>query len=145
MDFSEYRFSEAHTWAKKDGDEVLIGITQFAADELGDIIFIELPDVGASLAAEGQLGSVESAKAVEDLVSPLTGEVTRVNEELLDAPEILNEDPYQQGWLVAIKASEAKEFDSLLNHDHYMAVLEESGDDTEEDADDDDDLYDTDE
>lgn len=144
MDFSEYRFCEAHTWAKKEGDEARVGITQFAADELGDVIFIELPDVGASLAAEGQLGSVESAKAVEDLISPLSGEVTRVNETLLDAPEMLNEDPYEQGWLVAIKVTDWKEFDSLVDHDHYMAMLEESGDDTEEDEEDDN-LYDSEE
>ena len=145
MDFSEYRFSEAHTWAKKDGDEVLIGITQFAADELGDIIFIELPDVAASIVAEEGLGSVESAKAVEDLVSPLTGQVTRVNEELLDAPEVLNEDPYQQGWLIAVQLTDTKEFDSLLSHDHYTAVLEESGDGNEEADDEDDNLYNTEE
>ncbi len=144
MDFSDYRFSEAHTWAKRDGDEVFIGITQFAADQLGDIIFIELPDVAAAIVVEEGLGSVESAKAVEDLVSPLSGEVTQVNEELLDAPEILNEDPYAQGWLVAIKATDAKEFDSLLSHDNYMATLEESGDGNEEDEEDAN-LYDSDE
>jgi glycine cleavage system H protein len=146
MDFSDCRFSEAHTWAKRDGDQVFIGITQFAADQLGDIIFIELPDVGASIVVEEGLGSVESAKAVEDLVSPLSGEVTQVNEELLDAPEILNEDPYAQGWLIAIKATDAnaKEFDSLLGHDNYMAMLEESGDGNEED-DEDDNLYDSEE
>ncbi len=137
MDFSEYRFSEAHTWAKRDGDQMVIGITQYAADELGDIIFVELPDVGTSLAADEGLGSVESAKAVEDLVSPLTGEVTRCNEELFDAPEILNEDPYGEGWLVAVEPSDKNEFDSLLSYDHYMAMLEESAGDGEDDEEDD--------
>ena len=102
MALDEYRFSEAHTWAKPEGDEVRIGLTDFAVNELGDIIFVELPDVGAAITADDALGTVESAKAVEDIVAPLSGEVVRVNEEVINAPELLNEDPYQAGWLIAV-------------------------------------------
>jgi glycine cleavage system H protein len=143
MAMAEYRFSEAHTWAKKDGEEVLIGITEFAANELGDIIFVELPDVGATIAVDDPMGSVESAKTVEDIIAPLSGEVTRVNDEVIDAPELLNEDPYAGGWLLAIKASEAAELDSLLDPDQYSSLIEEE--DEAEEVEEEDNLFESEE
>lgn len=136
MAMAEYRFSEAHTWAKKDGEEVLIGITEFAANELGDIIFVELPDVGAKITAEDPMGSVESAKSVEDIIAPISGEVTRVNDEVIDAPEILNEDPYGGGWMIAIKPAQMADMDSLLSPDQYSSLIEEEGEDEEEEEED---------
>jgi len=137
MDLTEYRFSEAHTWAKQEGDEVLIGLTDFAVNELGDIIFVELPDVGVAVTANGALGTVESAKAVEDIVAPLSGEVVRVNDEVIDAPELLNEDPYQAGWLIAVKVKDTQEFDELLSNDQYTSLVEESDEQDEEEEEED--------
>lgn len=136
MALTEYRFSEAHTWAKKDGEEVLLGITEFAANELGDIIFVELPDVGATITAEDPMGSVESAKSVEDIIAPISGEVTRVNDEVVDAPEILNEDPFGKGWMIAIKPAQMVDMDSLLSPDQYSSLIEEEGEDEEEEEED---------
>lgn len=136
MAMAEYRFSEAHTWVKRDGEEVLIGITEFAANELGDIIFVELPDVGAKITAEDPMGSVESAKSVEDIMAPISGEVTRVNDEVIDAPEILNEDPYSGGWMIAIKPTQMADLDSLLSPDQYSSLIEEEGEDEEEEEED---------
>lgn len=124
MSMDEYRFSEGHSWAKKDDGEFLVGITEYAANELGDIIFVELPDVGSAISAAEPFGSVESAKAVEDLIAPLSGEVTRINEDIIDMPEILNEDPYEEGWLIAIEASDEDELSSLITHDQYQSNLE---------------------
>ncbi len=137
MAMTEYRFSEAHTWAKRDGEEVLIGITEFAANELGDIIFVELPDVGAAITADDPMGSVESAKTVEDIIAPLSGEVTRVNDEVIDAPEMLNEDPYSRGWMVAIKPAQISDLDSLLSPDQYSSLIEEEVEDEDDDEEED--------
>ncbi|MFO7945647.1 MAG: glycine cleavage system protein GcvH [Armatimonadota bacterium] len=124
MAMDAYRFSEGHSWAKEDDGEFIVGITEYAANELGDIIFVELPDVGTSVSSGEAFGSVESAKAVEDLIAPLSGEVTRINEDIIDMPEILNEDPYEEGWLITIEASDEDELASLLTHDQYQSNLE---------------------
>lgn len=138
MDFNEYRFSEAHTWAKKESNEVLIGLTEYAVNELGDIIFAELPDVGSRVEADEPAGTIESAKAVEDIASPVSGEVVRVNEEVINGPELLNEDPYEAAWLIAVAPNDIKDLDSLLSYDQYMSLIEETDQDEEEEEDDED-------
>ncbi len=145
MDLESYRFSEAHTWARKEGEEVVIGITEYAANELGDVIFVELPDPGTAISVEQSMGSIESAKAVEDIIAPISGEVVSVNEDVVDAPELLNEDPYEVGWLISVKPRDIKDLDSLLGHDQYMSLVEESGDYGEDEEEEEEDLFTNDE
>ncbi len=144
MDMSELKFDEAHTWIRDEGKEVVIGITSYAQDQLGNVIFVELPDPGVSIEKEEPFGSVESAKAVEDLVAPLTGKVTRRNDELTDMPEVVNEDCYGEGWLIAVAPSDATDLDKLMTFEEYKKHLDvldvdDSGD--EDDDGDDDDLF----
>ncbi len=115
----ERRYHEEHTWVRPKKDEVLVGVTDYAQNEMGDIIYVELPEEGAAIVEGESFTTVESAKAVQDLVAPLSGEVLRCNEDLLDAPEIINEDPYGDGWLVAVKPDEAFELSSLLSEEEY--------------------------
>ncbi|WP_299335476.1 glycine cleavage system protein GcvH [Haloplanus sp.] len=116
---TDRRYLESHEWTTTDGDTVRVGITDFAQDELGDVVFVELPDVGKDVAKETEFGVVESIKAVSDLISPLSGTVVGVNEDLFDAPELVNEDPYGEGWMLEVEPSGAEEFDDLLIADEY--------------------------
>ena len=116
----ERRYHEEHTWVRPEKDEVLVGVTDYAQNEMGDIIYVELPEEGAAMVEGESFTTVESAKAVQDLVAPLSGEVLRCNEDLLDAPEIINEDPYGDGWLVAVKPDEAFDPGSLLSQEEYQ-------------------------
>src|SRR5699024_8468771 len=118
-------YSEEHEWIKKEDDHVRIGITSFAQDELGDIVFVELPEVGDTLEKDEPFGSVESVKTVSELYAPLSGEVVEVNEELEDRPEFVNESPYEKAWMVVVKPSDDSEFDDLLSADKYKEVIEE--------------------
>ncbi len=115
----ERRYHEEHTWVRSEKDEVLVGVTDYAQNEMGDIIYVELPEEGAAIVEGESFTTVESAKAVQDLVAPLSGEVLRCNEDLLDAPEIINEAPYGDGWLVAVKPDEAFDPASLLSEEEY--------------------------
>jgi len=121
---TDRRYLESHEWTTTDGDTVRIGITDFAQDELGDVVFVELPDVGSEVTAEAEFGVVESIKAVSDLLSPVSGTVTAVNEELFDAPELLNQDPYGDGWMLEVDPSDESEFDDLLTADEYRDNVE---------------------
>ena len=121
---TDRRYLESHEWTTTDGDTVRIGITDFAQDELGDVVFVELPDVGSEVTAEAEFGVVESIKAVSDLLSPVSGTVTAVNEELFDAPELLNQDPYGDGWMLEVEPSDESEFDDLLTADEYRDNVE---------------------
>ena len=114
-----------HDWARLDGDEAALGITWFAQDSLGELVHFEPPDVGASIAKDGAYGEVESVKAVSDVVSPLSGEVLEVNQKAVDEPEVVNEDPYGEGWLVRIRLSDPSEAGSLLSADAYRAHVAE--------------------
>jgi glycine cleavage system H protein len=118
-------YTKEDEWVKVEGDEGTIGITDFAQDALSDIVYIELPDVGDAIGAGETFGVVESVKAASDLYSPLSGDVTAVNEELLDLPETLNSDPYNEGWLVKIKLSDSAELDGLMDAAAYTAYCEE--------------------
>jgi glycine cleavage system H protein len=103
-DFSGMRFAETHEWVKKDGDVATVGITEYAQSQLGDVIYLELPTVGQQLEAGARLGVIESVKAASDLYSPVSGEVSEVNQELKDHPEYVNEDPYGKGWVIKLRA-----------------------------------------
>ena len=113
-------YSKSHEWAKIEGETALVGITFFAQEQLGDITFVDLPSPGRTLAAGDELGSVESVKAASDIYSPVSGEVVAVNEELANAPELVNQDPYGRGWMVKIKLSAKPE--GLLEAGDYAAL-----------------------
>jgi glycine cleavage system H protein len=117
----DLRYSREHEWVRAGDGIATIGITSFAADELGDIVFVELPEVGAQLTQFGTFGVVESVKAVSDLYSPVTGEITEVNEALRDAPELLNSDPFGEGWIARVTLSAPDELDSLMDAEAYAA------------------------
>lgn len=118
-------YSEEHEWVKKEDDKVRIGITDFAQDELGDIVFVELPEVGDDVEADEPFGSVESVKTVSELYAPLSGKVVEVNEELEDSPEYVNESPYEKAWMIVIEPSDDSEFDDLLSAEGYQEFVEE--------------------
>lgn len=117
------KYTKDHEWARLDGDVVVVGITDFAQHELGDIVFVELPAVGRKLAAGDTFGVAESVKTVSDLYSPVAGEVTAVNAELENAPEKVNKDCYGAGWLIKIKPANKGDVDSLLSASAYKAVV----------------------
>jgi glycine cleavage system H protein len=114
-------YSKEHEWVRQEGSRATIGITSFAADELGDIVFVELPEVGSSLKQFATFGVVESVKAVSDLYAPVSGEVVEVNESLRDSPELLNSDPFGEGWIAKVDIADRSELDSLLDADAYAA------------------------
>jgi glycine cleavage system H protein len=108
-----------HDWARVSGDEATLGITWFAQDALGELVHFEAPEVGANVAKDGSYGEVESVKAVSDLISPLSGEVLDVNQKVVDEPEVVNDDPYGDGWLIRIRMSDPSEVDSLMDVGAY--------------------------
>ena len=118
------RYSQDHEWVALDGDTARIGITDYAQDALGDVVFVELPDVGAEVTAGGTFGEVESTKSVSDLFAPMSGEVVEVNTDLAENPERLNEDPYGEGWICVIKVSDTGQFDGLLDAEGYQGLIE---------------------
>src|SRR5687767_9024859 len=115
----DLRYSKEHEWVRAEDGRATIGITSFAADELGDIVFVELPEVGVTLTQFATFGVVESVKAVSDLFSPVSGEVTDVNDALRDAPELLNGDPFGDGWIAKVSLSDASELDALMDAAAY--------------------------
>ena len=117
----DLRYSKEHEWVRPDDGRATIGITSFAADELGDIVFVEIPDVGSRLTQFGTFGVVESVKAVSDLYAPISGEVLEVNDALRDAPELLNSDPFGEGWIVRIALDDPAELDALMDAQGYAA------------------------
>jgi len=121
---TDRRYLESHEWTTADDSSVRVGITDFAQDELGDVVFVELPAEGDEVAHAEEFGVVESIKAVSDLVSPVSGTVVAVNEELFDAPELVNEDPYGDGWMIEVEPSSEDEFDNLLTADEYRERIE---------------------
>ncbi|MGC9522572.1 MAG: glycine cleavage system protein GcvH [Anaerolineae bacterium] len=122
---SEARYLETHEWARKDGDEIVVGISDYAQSTLSDVVYVELPEVGEEVTKGDQLGVVESVKAAGDVYAPMSGEVIAVNEELEDAPELVNESPFGDGWLVRLAPSEPDEWDELLDVEAYKQVVEE--------------------
>ena len=118
-----FRFADSHEYANADGELVRVGISAFAVDQLGDIVFVDLPDVGASLAKGISFGSVESVKAVEDMYAPIAGEVVQRNEAVLASPEELQNDPHGEGWLLVLRPSDPAELDSLMTAEAYGAKV----------------------
>ena len=112
-----------HDWARVEGDQATLGITWYAQDALGEVVFFEPPAVGASLAKDGPYAEVESVKAVSDVVAPLSGEITEVNQALMENPQLINEDPYGDGWLVKVRLADPSECDALMDADSYVATL----------------------
>ncbi len=123
MNPKDLYYSQEHTWAKVDDDVVVVGITDYAQSELGDVVFVELPEEGKEVKQGEAFGVIESVKAVSDLRAPVSGVVVKVNQELEDTPEAVNEDPYEKGWIVQIKLADTAELDSLLNVEKYEASL----------------------
>ncbi|MBA2264830.1 MAG: glycine cleavage system protein GcvH [Chloroflexi bacterium] len=115
----DLRYSKEHEWVRVEGSTATIGITSFAADELGDVVFVELPEVGATLSQFGTFGVVESVKAVSDLYAPISGEVIEVNEALRDSPELLNADAFGEGWIAKVELTDAGQLDGLMDATTY--------------------------
>ena len=123
---SDLKYAETHEWLRQDGDGVIVvGISDYAQDALGDVVYVELPEVGDKLAAQDEAGAVESVKAASDIYAPVSGEVIAINEVLEDAPETINESPYGDGWFFKIQMSDASELDGLLNAEQYITTTEE--------------------
>jgi glycine cleavage system H protein len=121
----DLKYHPEHDWARIDGDEAVLGITWFAQDALGELVHFEAPATGSTVSKDSSYGEVESVKAVSDVISPLSGEVLEVNGAVLDAPEIVNDDPYGNGWLIRVRLSDPSEVDSLLDLDAYRQILAE--------------------
>ena len=119
----DVRYTDDHEWAKKNGDVVRMGISDYAQDQLGDIVFVELPEVGSSFDKGEEFGTVESVKAVSELYMPIGGEVTAINDALADAPELVNSDPYDGGWMMEIKASDPAELEARKSKADYLEIL----------------------
>jgi len=119
------RYTKEHEWVRVDGDEATVGITQYAADQLGDVVFVELPAVGRSLDQFATFGVVESVKAVSDLFAPISGEVVAVNDALGGAPELVNSDPYGDGWMVRLRVTDGAHLDGLLDAGAYEQIIGE--------------------
>jgi glycine cleavage system H protein len=121
----ELRYHPEHDWARIEGDSATLGITWYAQDALGEVVFFEPPEVGAELIKDQPYSEVESVKAVSDVYAPLSGEITEVNDAVSESPEMINEDPYGAGWLVKVKLSDPSEADDLLDAAGYRKLLEE--------------------
>jgi glycine cleavage system H protein len=121
---ADLRYSTDHEWVRRDGNRVTIGITEFAQDSLGDIVFVEAPETGKALAAGDSFTEVESTKSVSDIYAPVSGSIVAINETLDGSPELLNSDPYGDGWICTIEMSDPAEFDALLDADGYRALTE---------------------
>ncbi len=123
----DLKYTREHEWAKQEGDRVRVGITAYAQEQLGDVVFVELPKVGAKVSASKAFGVVESVKAVSDLFAPVSGEIVEANAELTQKPETVNADPYGKGWMILVKPSNKTEWDQLLTAQQYEAFLKQGG------------------
>ncbi len=124
MNPPDLKYSKEHEWVRSESDSVVVmGITAFAQDSLGDVVFVEIPDVDAELTQGEKMGEIESVKAVSDLYSPVSGKVIKRNESLIDNPELVNEGPFEQGWMLKVEIKDASELDNLLSADDYNSFL----------------------
>lgn len=121
----ELNYTSEHEWTRIEGDTATVGITDYAQSELGDIVYVELPEVGAQIKQGDSFGTIEAVKAVSDLYAPLTGEVIEVNESLNDAPEKINQDPYNEGWMIKIRIADQSEKSDLLDAGQYENLIKE--------------------
>lgn len=120
---AELRYSKEHEWVRVEGDAAAVGITDYAQEQLGDLVYLDLPKVGTAVHRSEKLGEIESVKAVSDLLSPVSGEVAERNEEAVKSPELVNQDPYGRGWLVKLSLSDASEVDKLLTAEQYEELV----------------------
>ncbi len=120
----DVRYSEDHEWARREGDKMKVGISDYAQDRLGDITFVELSDVGKAFKRGEVFGAVESTKAASETLIPVSGEILAVNTALIDSPDMVNKDPYGEGWLIEVKSANPAEFDSLMTKGAYVKMLE---------------------
>jgi len=126
MEFpEEFKYTEEHEWVMVEKELATIGISDFAQDALGDVVFVELPEVGAVLEVGKPFGVVESVKAVSDIYAPISGTVEEINEDLIEAPEIINTSPYEDGWMIKIRMTDASDADKLMDADAYQALIAE--------------------
>ncbi|HEX3243781.1 MAG TPA: glycine cleavage system protein GcvH [Chloroflexota bacterium] len=119
MNPPDLKYTSEHEWVRMDGDEAVVGITEFAQDQLGDVVYVELPAIGARVEQNKQFGVVESVKTASDLYSPLSGEVIAVNETLADEPQVVNDAPYGEGWMIRVRPDNLSELESLLSAEQY--------------------------
>lgn len=117
------RYSKEHEWVKVDGDTAIVGITDYAQEQLGDVVYVDLPEAGGRVAQFEKMGEIESVKAVSDLYSPVSGEVVRVNDSVATTPEVVNSDPHGDGWLIEVRLSDTNEVDALLSAADYDAFI----------------------
>ena len=122
----DLHYTEDHEWVDVEGDTAKIGISDYAQDQLGDIVFVELPNVGDSFQKGDEFGTVESVKAVSELYIPISGEVTAINNDLEDSPELVNTQPYDDGWMIAVKIADPSELDALMSKDDYYKTIKET-------------------
>jgi glycine cleavage system H protein len=125
VDPTDLKYTREHEWVRVEGDEAIVGITDFAQDQLGDIVYVELPKVGSKVEQNKQFGVVESVKTASDLYSPLSGEVVAINETLVDSPESVNDAPYEDGWMIRVRPSDTAEFAELLSAEEYKTLTGE--------------------
>jgi glycine cleavage system H protein len=123
----DLKYTKEHEWARREGDQARVGITAYAQEQLGDVVFVELPKAGARVSAMKTFGVVESVKAVSDLYAPLSGEVVAVNGALSKQPEVVNRDPYGEGWMIMIKLADPAEYDALLSAEAYERLIAGAG------------------
>lgn len=124
MNPTELKYSEEHEWVQIESDNVvLVGITEFAAESLGDVVFVDLPDVGGQVGQAEKMGEIESVKAVSDLYCPVSGKITERNEQVLDNPQLVNDSPFDAGWMIRVELSDPSQLDKLLSAEQYEAFL----------------------
>ena len=119
----DVKYTEDHEWGKLENDILTIGITDFAQSELGDIIFVEFPDLNTKVSVKDSIGTLEAVKTVADIYSPISGEIIELNNQLEDTPELINEDPYNKGWILKIKINDKNDYNSLLTSDNYKNII----------------------
>ena len=127
---AELRYSTDHEWIRQDGDTVTIGITEYAQDALGDVVFVEMPEAGSTVSVGDSFSEVESTKSVSDIYAPVSGSISEVNSDLEGEPELLNSDPYGRGWICRIEMNDASELDALMDAEAYRALTESAAEDT---------------
>lgn len=125
MNPEDLKYHKEHTWVKTSGKKATIGITDYAQDALGDIVYIDLPDVDTTVEANSEVGEIESTKATSSIISPISGRIIEVNEELSESPEIINEDPYGKGWIAILEIEDRSELDDLMDFSEYEKYIEE--------------------
>ena len=127
MNPPELRYSKEHTWVRANGGDAVVGITEFAQEQLGDVVYVDLPEAGAAIEQLGKFGEIESVKTVSDLFSPVSGQIIEANARLADAPDLVNREPYGEGWMLRVTLADPSDLDRLMTADQYAGMVGESG------------------